>query len=158
MSSHLSNQVNGVLEQFGAQVGVPSCALDDEGGLEFALDNTHVSLLLDEDKGALLMLSTLGRPPATAETYGRLLDANFFWSDFDGVTLARDSISQAIVLQRSLAVEGLDYPKFEQGLQRFVETAERLVGILGAEETQEDEAGERMPTTTTDSSDHFIRG
>ncbi len=158
MNSTLTNQVNGILEQFAAQVGVASCALDEEGGLEFALDDTLVSLLLDEEKGQLLMLSSLGRPAPTAEIYGRLLDANFFWSDSAGATLARDSASRAIILQRSLVVEGLDYPVFEQALQRFVDAAERLRGTLNAEDAEDDTEIVESESIAADSSDSFIRG
>lgn len=50
MSTTLHNQVNGILEQFGAQVGLPSCEPDEDGGLQFALDDVLISLLLDEER------------------------------------------------------------------------------------------------------------
>lgn len=112
MSSILRNQVDDVLGKFAAQAGPEDLRLDEEGSAQFALDETFVSLDLDEAAGQV-MLSPVGQPAAAAEIYGRLLDSNLFWSGADGATLARDSTSGTIVLLRQLPVEGLDLQGFE---------------------------------------------
>jgi Tir chaperone protein (CesT) family len=142
MSSPLHHQVNSVLEQFGVHVGLDICMLDEEGGAQLALDDVYVSLLLDDSAESLLFLSSIGRPEASAEIYGRLLDANLFWAGAGGSTLAREAASRSIVLQRSLPVAGLDLERFEAALQGFVESAERLRDTLvagnGSAEAQAD--------------------
>jgi hypothetical protein len=130
MTSPLYHQVNAVLGQFGAHVGLPGCALDDEGAAQLALDEVFVTLLLDEPAGSLLLLSPVGRPQPSSEIYGWLLDANLFWSGTAGATLARDAASGSVVLQRSLPGAGLDLEQFETALQTLVDAAERLRGRL----------------------------
>jgi hypothetical protein len=154
MSSPLHNQVNAVLEQFGAHVGLDVCELDEDGGAQFALDDVFVSLLLDEKTGSLLLLSSIGRPEASAEVYGRLLDANLFWSGASGSTLARESASRSIVLQRSLLVAGLDLEQFESTLRGFVDTAERLRDTLADNEKPED----ARPTAGIQVPEYILRG
>ncbi len=126
MNSTQQNQVNAILEQFGAQVGLEECALDEHGTAQLAFDDVFVNLLLDEERGALLLLATVGRPQASAEIYGWLLDANLFWLGARGATLARDPAGRSIVLQRSLPVAGLDLKQFEAELESQVGTAEEL--------------------------------
>ncbi len=126
MNSMQRHQVNAILEQFGAQVGLEECALDEHGTAQLAFDDVFVSLLLDEERGALLLLATVGRPQASAELYGWLLDANLFWLGARGATLARDPAGRSIVLQRSLPVAGLDLKQLETEFESLVGAAEEL--------------------------------
>lgn len=75
-------------------------------------------------------MSPVGRPQASSEIYGWLLDANLFWLGTAGATLARDAASGSVVLQRSLPGARLDLEQFEAALQTLVDTAERLRGRL----------------------------
>jgi Tir chaperone protein (CesT) family len=155
MSSPLHRQVNTVLEQFGAHVGLDVCMLDEEGGAQLALDDTYVSLLLDPTAESLVFLSSIGRPEASAEIYGRLLDANLFWSGALGSTsLAREAASRSIVLQRSVPVAGLDLERFEAALEGFVDSAERLRDTLVAGEGSVDAKADGGPPPPN----YLIRG
>ena len=106
--------------------GLYDCELDERGTALLALDDVPVSLLLDEERGALLLLTTIGRPPATAETYGWLLDANLFWGGTRGATLARDAAGGTIILQWSLPFADLRAEDLESALELFVTTAEGM--------------------------------
>jgi Tir chaperone protein (CesT) family len=154
MGSPLHHQVNSVLEQFGTHIGLDACMLDEEGGAQLALDDVYVSLLLDDTAESLVFLSSIGRPEASAEIYGRLLDANLFWSGAGGSTLAREAASRSIVLQRSLPVAGLDLERFEAALQGFVDSAERLRDTLVAGDASADAQADGGPPPPN----YLIRG
>ncbi|CCB66698.1 type III secretion system chaperone [Hyphomicrobium sp. MC1] len=157
MNSTFIDQVNSVLKQFGEQVDLAPCALDEDGGFEFALNNTLISLLLDESRGVLLLLSSLGVPAPSADAYGQLLDANFFWAGSDGAVLARDSASKAILLQRPLPIANLDLPAFDQALQRFAAVAERVRDMLHRDEADDNLDGSKESTLAVSSSNGFVR-
>jgi hypothetical protein len=143
MRSMQWDQVNAVLEQFAARVGLEECTLDERGSAQLAFDDVFVSLLLDEERGALLLLTNVGRPQASAEIYGWLLDANLFWSGGRGATLARDPAARSIILQRPLPVAGLEPEHLEAALENFVGAAEELRRRLAqAEGSQVPDRGE----------------
>ncbi|WP_129781742.1 type III secretion system chaperone [Peristeroidobacter soli] len=131
MDSTQWHEANAAVEHFGAQTGLEQCSLDERGTALLAFDDVPVSLLLDETNGALLLLATIGRPPASAQTYGWLLDANLFWAATHGATVARDVAAGTIFLQQSLPVAGLQSEHLEAALQRFVTSVEELRRRLG---------------------------
>ncbi len=157
MSSTLHNQVNGILEQFAAQVELDSCQLDEDGCAQFALDDILISLMLDDPAAALLLMATVGQVPATAEAYGKLLDANLFFAETAGTTLARDSGSNMIVVQRRLPCDGLDITRFESGLQGIADVTERMRAAVAGEDAEapEDDA---EPEDEHEDAALFIRG
>ena len=157
MSSTFHTQVNGILEQFAAQVELDSCQLDEDSCAQFALDDILISLMLDEPAAALLLMATVGQVPATAEAYGKLLDANLFFHETAGHSLARDSGSRTIVVQRRLLLDGLDYARFEAGLQDLAAVTGRLRAAVAADE---ESAGEDdgAPAAEREDAALFIRG
>ena len=154
MADSLRRRVNHVLAEFATRVGLGTCQLDDEGGAQFAIDDVLVSLLLDDDAKALLLLASVGHPEPGAEIYGKLLDANLFWDGAGGATLARVPASGAIVLQRSLRWDDIEIGEFEAALQRFVDAAERFARRLN----ETDEEAETPSTSSLTVLDHFVRG
>jgi len=124
MNSTQWHEVNAAVKRFGAQVGLDDCTLDERGTALLIFDDAPVSLMLDEEHDALLLLSTIGRLPARAETYGWLLDANLFWAATRGATLAKDAGGGTIILQHSLSAAGLQPEDLEVALERFVTTVE----------------------------------
>lgn len=131
MTSTQWQEVNEIVKCFGARAGLDQCSLDDRGTALLTFDDVPVSLLLDEERGALLLLATVGRPPATAEIYGWLLDANLFWAGTRGATLSREAAAGVILLQQSLPVADLQAEALETSLERFVTTVENLRSQLG---------------------------
>ena len=126
MNSTQWHEVNAAVRRFGAQAGLDDCSLDERGTALLTFDDAPVSLMLDEERRALLLLSTIGRLPARPEIYGWLLDANLFWADTRGATLAKDAAGGSIILQQSLSAAGLQPEHLEVALERFVTTVENL--------------------------------
>jgi hypothetical protein len=141
------HEADAAVKRFGAQAGLEACALDEHGAALLTFDDVPVSLLLDEETGALLLLATIGRPPASAETYGWLLDTNLFWAGTRGTTLARDAAGGTIILQQSLPSAGLQSEDLETALERFVTTVESLRRQLGQRDAgpSPDDGGEFAP-------------
>lgn len=156
MSSTLHNQVDAILERFGAEVGLDDCRLDDESCARFGLDGVLVDLMLDEAAASLLLMTTIGRPRETVEAYARLLDANLFFAETAGAALAREAGSNIIVLQRQLAVEGLDLARFESALKALVDVAERLRAELGEAEADRTEEDDPL-AMAREVPEHFVR-
>lgn len=143
-------QTDGLLTELADRIGLAGLALDSEGSAQLAFDDVFVSLQLDEDAGYLVLTSPIGEPAGDkAEAYGRLLDANHYWSATGGGTLSRQRDSGVVFLQRGLPVSGLDGAAFETELQRFVDAAEALSGSLDTVGTAEDEqeGSDAAPTT-----------
>jgi Tir chaperone protein (CesT) family len=126
MNSTQWYEVNTAVKRFGRQAGLENCTLDERGTALLTFDDAPVSLLLDEDRGALLLLATIGSPQARAETYGWLLDTNLFWGSTCGATLARDAAGGTIILQQPVPTAGIQSEDLEVALERFVNTAEHL--------------------------------
>lgn len=148
MNSTLWHEVNATVKRFAAMAGLDDCSLDDRGTALFTFDDAPVSLLLDEDRGALLLLATLGRPQARAETYSWLLETNLFWGSTRGATLARDAAGGTIILQQPLPIARLQPEELEVALERFVSTAEQMRSQLAhwdAGPSPEDNGGDWDP-------------
>jgi hypothetical protein len=125
-SSLFRLQVNHILTEFAISLGVKNYELTAEGHANLELDDVPVALMLDDTSGTLVLLSSLGKLEESPEAYGRLLDANLFWKDTAGATLARNPDTRSIVIHRPLSVESLDYPRFCNVLLEFVQTCENL--------------------------------
>lgn len=129
-SSLFRSHVNQILAEFATSLGVKDYELTEEGHANLELDDTPIALMLDETSGTLVLLSSLGKLEESADSYGKLLDANLFWKDTAGATLARNPDTRSIVIQRPLSVESLDYPRFCNVLLEFVQTCENLRGSM----------------------------
>lgn len=149
MSQTTRQEIDSILDGFAARIELEGFALDADGNAQLAFDDVLVHLQLDEADDRLLMLAPLGTPGAdAADTYRLLLDANFFWSETNGATAARDPASGAVVLMRGVQVTGLGADQFEAALQGFVNAAEALTRRLTAAEDQEaHEAAAATPFT-----------
>jgi hypothetical protein len=149
MSQTTRQEIDSILDGFAARIELDGFALDADGNAQLAFDDVLVHLQLDEADDRLLMLAPLGTPGAdAADTYRQLLDANFFWSETNGATAARDPASGAVVLMQGVQVTGLGADQFEAALQGFVNAAEALTKRLAAAEDQEaSEAAAATPFT-----------
>lgn len=139
------DRIDRLLAEFGERLELEGLALDEEGVAQLALDDVLVTLEHDEAGGRLVMTAPLGEPRGDrAEAYGRLLDANLFWSGTDGATLARERASGMVVMMRALPVAGLDPDGFEGALRGFVDAAERIASDLAEPEAAPVTAGGLM--------------
>ena len=149
MSQTTRRQIDGILDGFAARIELDGFALDADGNAQLAFDDVLVQLQLDEADDRLLMLAPLGSPgDDAAAIYRQMLDANFFWSETNGGTVARDPATGAVVLMRGVQVTGLDAERFEAALQGFVNAAESLSARLttGEDQTVESDAPAELYT------------
>lgn len=124
MSQTTRQQTDAILEGFAARIDLAGFALDADGNAQLAFDDVLVHLQLDEADDRLLMLAPLGLPAEdAADAYRQLLDANFFWSETNGGTVARDPATGAVVLMQGVQVGNLDADRFEAALQGFAPSA-----------------------------------
>lgn len=157
MSQTTRRQIDGILDGFAARIELEGFALDADGNAQLAFDDVLVHLQLDEADDRLLMLAPLGTPGTdAADAYRQLLDANFFWSETNGATVARDPATGAVVLMRGVQVTGLGADQFEAALQGFVNAAESLTKRLNTAEEQT--ANEETAATAPYMGGPMIRG
>ncbi|CCB66699.1 type III secretion system chaperone [Hyphomicrobium sp. MC1] len=116
MNANMLKNVNQLLEEFVAHAGLASLYLDDDGYAGLGVNEEFVSLMLDQANETLLLMAPVGEAPTTAEVYARLLDANLFFAETGGCTLARDPENEMIVLQLQLPLETLNVSRLETGL------------------------------------------
>jgi hypothetical protein len=83
-------------------------------------DGSMIMMSLDEEE--LTVFAEVGSAPqGDPEFLEELLEANLFWTETDGCTLALDRTSRAVVLSRSLGPSSL--ADFERAVDAFIVTA-----------------------------------
>ncbi|MBL6080052.1 type III secretion system chaperone [Belnapia sp. T18] len=149
-------QAETLLGELAALLDTPELAFDSLGIARMAVDDVLVEIEYAEDGERLLLLSPLGKfeTPA-AEDYGRLLDANFYGLGTADATIAREPATGLVVLQRQLALAGLDLPAFEATVGSFVSTAEMLTDRFATEGSR---VGTPLPSAPQSDGRHQIRG
>ena len=140
MSEPARAQVNLILQQFAAHLGLPDIALNSSDGVQIALDDVILRIEFDPDEANLMLIAPIGEPDRpTLRTYERLLDANLFWQATGGATIARDSGSGLLLLQRILHVASLDAAGFDAAILSLCAATESIRGLLaGADQDDRD--------------------
>jgi hypothetical protein len=120
-----ADRAGALIRALGHAVGIDDLDLDDGGTCTLRFDETGLTLELDESEDRLVLHAALGRLPAEgqAELLARLLEANLFWKDTQGATLALDRREDRVLLLRAVP---LDAPPagFPGLVERFVDAAE----------------------------------
>lgn len=121
----------GLLAALGRAVGIEALAWDAEGCCTLRFDAVVVNLEVDPVSEQLLLYSALGEIPAEgqAELFAHLLEANLFWQDTRGGTLALDRLGHRILLTEAVPLT-LVPERFPDRVERFVETAEAWIEQL----------------------------
>ena len=115
-----------MLAEFGASIGIPDLAPDDEHRCDLMFDDVAVSFELGVDDESVYIYALLGSvPQGDAEgVYAELLHANHVFGGTGGATLCVDPRTQGIVLLRAERLESLRPARFETLLEDFVNVAE----------------------------------
>jgi hypothetical protein len=115
-----------LLASFGASLGLPELAPDDEGYCALRFDDLEVHLQYEPEEDELLVFTRLGEidDDEPAELYGRMLAANLFWQGTGGATLGVQPEDGMVFLSRKVAMRALDDAKFRQLLEQFVNTGD----------------------------------
>ena len=126
-----ADRADALIRALGHAVGIDDLALDDGGTCTLRFDETVLALELDEGEDRLVLHAALGPLPAEgqAELLARLLEANLFWKDTHGATLALDRGAARALLLRAVP---LDAPPagFPGLVERFVDAAEAWRAVI----------------------------
>lgn len=119
--------VRGLLRDFGAGIGLPELALDEQGYCCLQIgEQIKVSLQYEADEQDLVLFARLCPIDVAMreEAFEMMLTGNLFWAQTKGATLAvepADNLAFLLARQKSLS---LDLPAFNRLLEDFVETGE----------------------------------
>jgi hypothetical protein len=135
--------VNGLLRELGRKLGTPELALSDEGTC--ALDyeqRLQIVVELPEGSELVYVYSRLMRIPKKGQKklFRTLLRHNLLCYNTDGSTLAIDDAQEQVVLCYGHPWSELDQVAFENLLENFLTTANRLhADLTGQQFVDEDE-------------------
>lgn len=121
------DQVQALLTELGKRIELPDLTLDEDGYAAIGVDGKYlVHVQADARGGNLVLFSEIGHLPEdrAGELALKLLEANLFWKDTGGGTLALEPGSRAVVLAYQEAAGPMEYARFEQLLQGFTNAVE----------------------------------
>jgi hypothetical protein len=127
-----------LLRQFGAQIGLPDLAADEQGFCSLKIgDVVTLSIQYEPEGDDIAIFARLGviQPEAREDACLLMLSANFMWVETRGATLSLELGESAAYLGVKEPAQALDAVRFARLVQDFVETAEqwtrRLVALNG---------------------------
>ena len=125
--------MQGVLAEFGRQIGLDDLAFDDQGIAVLEFDGRPVTFLAEEEADRLLLYAFPGLLAGDpAHVFGRLLDANFLAGEEGGAVLSLVPGSDVVALHRAIPAAELDLPSLSAGLERMLADCDRWAGQLHA--------------------------
>lgn len=120
------DQFNNLLSDLGKNIGLPDLKPSSEGLCSLRFDDkVTIDLEHHEESGVLTfscVVGTLSEHEAEA-FYPQLLEANLLWGGTGGATLAMDRATKKVFLCYQEHLEGMDFPRFQQLLKGFSDTA-----------------------------------
>lgn len=148
-----------LLNDFAHDIGLPELALDPNGLGSLLFDDAiMLHLQLNETVGTVILFATIGTVPEQGREsfYADMLQANLFWQQTGGATLALEKSSHAAVLAYEQPLDGLDQAGFQGLIKQFLDVAEdwqsRLRDVSAGERP---DSGHDDPSAT--SGEGFIR-
>lgn len=127
------DQLKHLLKELGQSIGLPDLAPDDDGYCCLSFDSKiTLHIQLDDDTGNLTFFSEVGKveEDRQLEIYTRMLEANVFWLGTGGATLGVNSENLTATLGYQEPITGIDFQRFQQLLEGFVNTAEKWIDRL----------------------------
>ncbi|CAM2005144.1 type III secretion system chaperone [Acanthopleuribacter pedis] len=123
-----------LIAEFGAVIGIPQLAADEEGVCTIALNETYFLHLGYRDSGPageVVVTTQLGSvdPEVRAEVFADLLAENLYPETLD-LAFAWDKHRQMVVLTAKVSLHDLDAPAFSTFLERFMEINTYWTGRL----------------------------
>lgn len=125
--------LRGLLRDFGAGIGLPDLAPDDQGYCCLQIgEQMKVSLQYEADEQNLVLFARLCAIDVAMreDAFEMMLTGNLFWAQTKGATLAVEPADNLVFLQAKESVLSLDLPRFNRLLENFVETGETWVQRL----------------------------
>lgn len=130
-----------LITELGANVGLPDLAPDEDNYSCLGFDDKIiVHLQYNKDHEVMMMFCQIGIVDEAYREYifPRVLKANMFWQGTGGATLGADEDSGEILMSYQANVQFMEYPKFQELLEGFINTAELWIKTL--ESVQKGEA------------------
>lgn len=143
-----------LIGDLGTNVGLPELAPDDDDYCCLGFDDKIiVHLQYNKDLEVMMMFCQVGMVQEAYREFifPRVLKANMFWQGTGGATLGADEDSGEILMSYQTNVQFMEYPKFQELLEGFINTAEMWIKTIESvqkgevpqfESKKEDEGGE----------------
>lgn len=121
-----------LMNDFAAKVGLDELKPDNEGVYSIAFDNIAVAFMEDKENERMIVYAPIAQKPAEgadklAET---LLATNYIFEATNGATIALNLEEGAYVLQNSYDLIRLDIEEFLSKIEAFVNKTEDLRNLI----------------------------
>lgn len=124
-----------LVKDLGQNVGLPELSPDEDDYCCLGFDDKIiVHLQYSRENDMLMMFCQIG----TVEKhfydviFPRILKANMFWQGTGGATLGADAETGEVLMAYQMSVQFMEYPKFQELLEGFINTAELWINTLEA--------------------------
>ncbi len=124
-----------LLSELGQAVGLPDLAPDKDNYCCLGFDDKIITHLQYSDTNQVLMLfAQLGviDEDKVNDIYPRLLKANLFWQGTGGATIGVDDETREVLISYQAPMQFMDFLKFQELLEGFINTAELWINTLEA--------------------------
>lgn len=124
-----------LLSELGQVVSLPDLAPDKDNYCCLGFDDKIIVHLQYSEVNEILMLfAQLGTidEDKVNDIYPRLLKANLFWQGTGGATLGVDDETREVLISYQTPIQFMDFPKFQELLEGFINTAELWITTLEA--------------------------
>lgn len=124
-----------LLSELGQSVGLPELAPDEDNYCCLGFDDKIVlHIQYNKENEVLMLFSQIGTidEDKTKAIYPRLLKANLFWQGTGGATIGVDDESREVLMSYQVPMSFMDFHKFQELLEGFVNTAELWINTLDA--------------------------
>lgn len=119
-----SDNINQILEKFGAEISLKSLKLDENNSCTLVFDETQsIQVIYDEQLETLDFFGELGDLPEkwNERCCDCLLKSNADWALTGGLTLSKRKNSKSVLLGYNLPTFNLSLEVFENVLERFLQ-------------------------------------
>lgn len=116
----------GLVRDFGAKVGMPEMAADDEGYIAISFDDRTIHLQHDSDEDRVVVFTKVGEAEVDrlVEIYSMLLAANMFWQGTNGATFSVEPDTGTIFLADRKLATTLNAGSLNDWLEGFINITE----------------------------------
>lgn len=154
----MSNQLyTDLLKQLGESVGLPELAPDEDDYCCLGFDDKIVTHLQFNAENEILMLFVqLGTIDEALQNtvYPKILKANLFWQGTGGATIGIDDETHEVLMCYQTPIRILDFQKFQELLEGFINTAELWINTLESIKRGEIPQTEQKQAAAGDASAH----
>lgn len=122
-----------LVQELGQVIQLPDLAPDEDGYCCLSFDEKiTVHIQLDKDTNNLTFFTEVGKVEDAHKlyVYEQLLEANVFWLGTHGATLGVNTSTMMANLGYQEPIQNLDFQRFQQLLEGFVNTAESWIDKL----------------------------